>query len=98
MDRRTVIVWSLVTLGPASLARAQPIGAPSSLPPAAPSSGNAPSASAPPPHASPEGPPPPDHNAAYPASGKAETYSRDEIVNNVSDFMGVTAEAAGGAV
>ena len=46
----------------------------------------------------PEGPPSPDHNAAYPASGKAETYSRDEIVNNVSDFMGVTAEAAGGAV
>jgi len=29
---------------------------------------------------------------------KAETYSRDEIVNNVSDALGVTAEAAGGAV
>jgi hypothetical protein len=95
MDRRTLIVSSLVTLGAASIARAQPIGAPSSLPPAAPSNANAPQ---PPANAMPEGPPPPDHNAAYPASGKAETYSRDEIVNNVSDFMGVTAEAAGGAV
>ncbi|MGH6997018.1 MAG: DUF1134 domain-containing protein, partial [Phenylobacterium sp.] len=26
------------------------------------------------------------------------TYSREELVNNVSDFLGVTAEAAGGAV
>ena len=95
MDRRTLIVSSLVTLGAASLARAQPIGAPSSLPPASPSKANTP---APPANTMPEGPPSPDHNAAYPASGKAETYSRDEIVNNVSDFMGVTAEAAGGAV
>lgn len=92
MDRRTLIVSSLVTLGAAGLAKAQPIGAPSSLPPASPG----------PAHASantmPEGPPSPDHSAAYPAGGKAETYSRDEIVNNVSDFMGVTAEAAGGAI
>jgi hypothetical protein len=95
MDRRTLIISSLVTLGAASLARAQPIGAPSSLPPASPSKANTP---APPANTMPEGPPSPDHNAAYPASGKAETYSRDEIVNNVSDFMGVTAEAAGGAV
>ena len=95
MDRRTLIVSSLVTLGAASLARAQPIGAPSSLPPASPSKANTP---APPANTMPEGPPSPDHNAAYPASGKAETYSRDEIVNNVSDFMGVTAEAAGGAI
>ncbi len=45
-----------------------------------------------------EGPAAPDHTADYPANGKAETYSRDEIVNNVSDFLGVTAEAAGGAI
>ena len=95
MDRRTLIVSSLVTLGAASLARAQPIGAPSSLPPASPSKANTP---APPANTMPEGPPSPDHNAAYPASGKAETYSRDEIVNNVSDFMGVTAESAGSLV
>jgi hypothetical protein len=35
----------------------------------------------------------------YPAeSGKAETYSRDELVGAVSDFFGVTAEAAGAAI
>jgi hypothetical protein len=37
--------------------------------------------------------------AAAPADGqKAEAYSRDEIVGNVSDFLGVTAESAGAAV
>jgi hypothetical protein len=40
--------------------------------------------------------PPVGANASYPA--KAQTYSDDEIVNNVSNFLGVTAEAAGGAV
>jgi len=76
MDRRTLILSGLVTLGAAGLANAQPQGA----------------------QAAGEGPPAPDHQASYPANGKAETYSRDEIVNNVSDFMGVTAEAAGGAI
>ena len=46
MDRRTLIVSSLVTLGAASLAKAQPIGAPSSLPPASPSTAKAPPANA----------------------------------------------------
>lgn len=36
-------------------------------------------------------------NPSYPAQ-QAETYSRDELVNTVSDFLGVTAEAAGGAI
>jgi hypothetical protein len=45
-----------------------------------------------------EWPPQPGQSPDYPPSGKAETYSRDEIVNNVSDFLGVTAEAAGGAI
>lgn len=98
MDRRTLIISSLVTLGATSLAKAQPIGAPSSLPPASPRTNAPPPAYTPPANAMPEGPASPDHTAAYPATGKAETYSRDEIVNNVSDFMGVTAEAAGGAV
>jgi hypothetical protein len=93
MDRRTLILSGLVTIGASGLARAQPIGAPTSLPPAAPASGNARPYDTPP-----QGPPAPDHSAAYPATGRAETYSRDEIVNNVSDFMGVTAEAAGGAI
>src|SRR5665213_2928619 len=34
----------------------------------------------------------------YPADTKAETYSRDELVNKVSDFFGVGAESAGAVV
>lgn len=45
-----------------------------------------------------QGLPPPDSKPDYAANSKAETYSRDEIVNNVSDFLGVTAEAAGGVI
>lgn len=37
----------------------------------------------------------PDHSANYPP---AESYSRDELVNKVSDFFGVTAEAAGAII
>lgn len=33
-----------------------------------------------------------------PREGKAQTYSRDEMVNGVSDFLGVTAESAGAAI
>jgi hypothetical protein len=39
--------------------------------------------------------PAPGDRARYPANTAAETYSRDEIVNSVSDFFGVTAETAG---
>ncbi len=46
----------------------------------------------------PEGPPTPDFHPNYPAQGRAETYSRNEIVQGASDFLGVTAEAVGGAV
>jgi hypothetical protein len=94
MDRRKLLASGLVTLAAPtlivpSLARAQQ---PTQLPPAAP----APSA---------EAPPPPNGTPAYPsagptgsAPGQAKTYSREEIVTGVSDFMGVTAEAAGAAV
>lgn len=40
----------------------------------------------------PPAPPPP------PPQGEAETYSTDEIVHRVSDFMGVTAETAGAVI
>jgi hypothetical protein len=33
-----------------------------------------------------------------PPPGKPEPYTQDEVVNGVSDFLGVTAESAGGAV
>jgi hypothetical protein len=39
----------------------------------------------------------PAANATGPA-GEPQTYDQDELVNRVSDFMGVTAEAAGAAI
>jgi hypothetical protein len=50
--------------------------------------------------AQPEGGPPPpnDPRPSYPAQTRAEGYSRDELVNKVSDFFGVTAEAAGAVI
>jgi hypothetical protein len=42
--------------------------------------------------------PAPGPAPTYPAAQQAETYSRDELVNSVSDFLGVTAEAAGGMI
>jgi hypothetical protein len=98
MDRRTLIVTGLVTLGTAAVAQAQTTSRP--LPPAAPR-GSVP----PPPPPPPEAPPTPNGTPAYPtagpvgqAPGKAEGYTEDEIVNSVSDFLGVTAESAGAAV
>ncbi|MDB5449008.1 MAG: hypothetical protein JWQ52_136 [Phenylobacterium sp.] len=92
MDRRTLIVSGLVTLGAASVAQAQTA---KPLPPAAAAPTTAPTTA---PARPMEGLPPPSQTPDYPAQTKAQTYSREEIVNNVSDFMGVTAEAAGGAV
>ena len=46
----------------------------------------------------PQAPPPPDHGPLYPGGGPAETYSHDEIVRSLSDFFGVTAEAAGAII
>jgi hypothetical protein len=104
MDRRTLIVSGLVTLGstgllPARGANAEPI----QLPPAQPRTQSAP----PPP--SRQNLPAPNPTPTYPTGGttgtqgppppgKPEPYTEDEIVNNVSDFLGVTAENAGGAV
>ncbi len=42
--------------------------------------------------------PPPGARPAYANTDHAETYSREELVNSVSDFLGVTAEAAGAAI
>jgi hypothetical protein len=109
MDRRTLIVSGLVTLGTAGLAQvgqawaepiqlppAQPRGTP--LPPAQPHSAT--------PAAAPQSLPQPNAQPTYPTggepppapAGKAQTYTEDEIVGGVSDFLGVTAENAGGAV
>lgn len=94
MDRRTLIVSGLVTLGAAGLAQAQP----TQLPPARPRGEGPPPQAPPPPNSTPSYPPSnaPERDTGRPP--RAQTYSRDEIVSSVSDFMGVTAEAAGGAV
>jgi len=94
MDRRKLIVSGLVTLGAPSLVRAQTVSS-QPLPPAS---------AAPPAQA----PPPPNSTPAYQSGGPtgaapsaaaaSATYSQDEIVRSVSDFLGVTAEAAGAAV
>ena len=114
MDRRTLIVTGLVTLGTAGLAKAQttqssqlppavprgqalppamPTGAPPGYPPAPPA----------PTQYAPNQPPPPANGGQPPPAQpmppvKAQTFSQDEIVNSVSDFLGVTAESAGAAV
>ena len=83
MDRRKLIVSGLVAVAAPQLVRAQP--APQAGPP-------------------PQGPPPPSPaSPSYPSAGPTggndpKTYSQDEIVNGVSDFLGVTAESAGGVV
>jgi hypothetical protein len=99
MDRRTLIMAGLVTLGGAAAARAQPVES-SALPPA--QSNGAP----PPPRPAnapndpyPSAPPPPAGQPGQPSQpGQAPGYTRDEIVGNVSNFLGVTAESAGAAV
>lgn len=107
MDRRTLILAGAAALGAVGVAQAQPAvnppdARPAQLPPARPRS-SAPAAPAPAParapeettvpRAAPEGPPPAEAPAA-----EEKGFTRDEIVNNVSDFLGVTAESAGGAV
>ena len=93
MDRRTLIISGIVTLGAASLARpmaARANGAIASQPlPDAQLPGNAPPAAADP---TPAQAVQPNFSAGTP------TYGEDEIVNSVSDFLGVTAESAGGMV
>jgi hypothetical protein len=86
MDRRTLLLSGLAMLGGtgcASAAQRDPYND-------GPGFSRGPSAPGP----APGGPAP----GPAPASGPAPTYSHDEIVSNVSDFFGVTAEAAGGVV
>jgi hypothetical protein len=76
MDRRTLILSGLVSLG-AAAAQASPTPQPSSASDQPPRSALSP---------------------IYPAANPADTYSRDELVNQVSDFLGVTAETAGAMI
>jgi len=88
VDRRTLIVSGLVTFAAGAAHAQQPQSAP---PPPPPGASNLPPAAPPGADAAPAG----TAAAGMPA---AKTYERDEIVNNVSDFLGVTAESAGAVV
>ena len=92
MNRRSLILASGALIPTAVFAQGQ-------LPPARPANSDAP-----PFQGAPEtqGPPPPSPRPDYPSkpgvNPHADTYSREELVNSVSDFLGVTAEAAGAAI
>jgi hypothetical protein len=83
MERRTLIVSGLALMAAGrALAQDQPPPPPASGP-------------------YPDAPPPPASGPAPnmpPPNGRAQEYSHDEIVNRVSDFLGVTAESAGAGV
>lgn len=90
--RRTLIAAATIALCAGGLSQAQ-----EAAPAAAPTT-RVQSAELPPPGA-PAAPAPAAPAAAAPTAGPVlKTYTRDEIVGGVSDFMGVTAEAAGGVV
>ena len=89
IDRRSLIVSGLgVALGGVGLTACADEGPARPMPPVGPDAsygsnpGYGPNASGP----------------YSPGSGSAETYSRDEIVHNVSDFFGVAAESIGGLI
>ena len=91
MDRRTLITTGLAAASAATLAstaRGQDQQQQQQPPPASDA------------NAGPPGPPlpSPELKPAYAAQPVAETYSRSELVNGVSDFLGVSAEAAAGAI
>ena len=90
MDRRTLIISGLAVMGSAGCAAARPRDPYNTGP--APGAGPGPGAGPV------QGPPPPASSSYPPSSTPAEPYTREEIVNNVSDFLGVTAEAAGGMI
>ena len=48
----------------------------------------------------PQGPvaPPPRAGGPQPGAGPAETFTREEVISSVSDFLGVTAESAGAVI
>ena len=101
MDRRLLIASGLASLA-APLAHSQEVRppyaggyAPTPPPAPLPDSGYAPP------------PPPPGSYAngtasppapAYATDGRAQTYTDDELVGRVSDFLGVTAESAGAVI
>jgi len=75
-------------------AAAPPRPVPADSPPATPAPASAPDNAAPPA----EAPATPEVRPSYPATTPSQAYERSEIVNGVSDFLGVSAESAAAAV
>jgi hypothetical protein len=105
MDRRSLIVGAASAAAAAGIAKAQDTTGSAVTAAPLPPAGTAPAApepAAPPPsaEASPaaEAPPAPEVRPSYPATTPAQSYERSEIVNGVSDFLGVSAESAANAV
>src|SRR5688572_18238570 len=90
MDRRTLVLSTLALVGGAGSALARPYG---ETPAAAAGASSTPVSGA-----TPLPPAAPAPVGGGPAAAPAEAYESDEIVRNVSDFLGVTAESAGGVV
>ena len=86
MHRRALIVSGLALLGSSACA---------STPPAEYATRESPDGPGGPPPG--PGAPPPAEGGPRPGGGP-RTYTRDEIINNTSDFLGVTAESAGAAI
>ena len=93
MDRRLLITSGLAALG--AVAAEGPARAQDAQPNMAPRDNGRPDADRP---DAEHMPPPGSRGPDYPTSDKAETYSRDEMVTSVSNFFGVTAEAAAGVI
>jgi hypothetical protein len=98
MDRRLLISSSLALLGSGAIARAQDLAPPPrNESPYAPPPPPPPPGSEAPMERDDAGAMPPPRNGLSP-NYKADTYSKEELVNKVSDFFGVTAEAAAAVV
>ena len=91
MDRRKLVLTGL-TLGAGLVARNA--SAQTQLPPAQPYPQDGPPRGAAPAYM----PPPANNQPTYAADQPAPTYSREDIVQSASDFLGVTAESAGAAI
>jgi hypothetical protein len=91
MDRRTLVLTGL-TAGAGLAAKSALAQTP--LPPAQPYPQDGPPPGAPPASM----PPPQTLQPQYAATPPAQTYSKEDIVNSASDFLGVTAESTGAAI
>ena len=90
MDRRALIVSGLALLGTSACATDQSQYATRQGPDGPDAHRRGPDG--------PDGPPPPRHDGGPEPDRNVRPYTRDELINATSDFLGVTAETAGAAI